>query len=171
MNKHFKLLLCVTLPMFVVLLTSDLVSKFLIDSSLGLGKSTSFLPGFINIVNVHNNGAAWGMFSGAQTFLIVLSFVFIGALIWLMIAEKTKNPLFHIALGFVFAGSLGNLIDRLAFGYVRDFLHFEFWPTFPVFNIADICLTLGVILFIAYFIVAIIKNKRKKKEEQFAKKD
>lgn len=171
MNKHFKLLLCVTLPMFAVLLTADLVSKFLIDGSLGLGQSANFLPGLINIVNVHNNGAAWGMFSGAQTFLIVLSFIFIIALIWLMLAEKTTNPLFHIALGFVFAGCLGNLVDRLAFGYVRDFLHFEFWSSFPVFNIADVCLTLGVVLFIIYFIIIIVKNKKKKKEEKLEEKD
>lgn len=171
MNKHFKLLLCITLPIFAVLLVGDLVSKSLIDGSMGLGESAKFLPGFINIVTVHNVGAAWGMFSGAQTFLIVLTFVFIGALIWLMIAEKTKNPLFHVALGFVFAGCIGNLVDRLAFGYVRDFLHFEFWSSFPVFNIADICLTVGVILFIAYFIVAIVKNKKKKKEEKIEGKN
>ena len=170
MNKHFKLLLCITLPLFAVLLTADLVSKSLIDGGMSLGQSASFLPGFINIVTVHNEGAAWGMFSGAQTFLIILTFVFMGLLIWFMIAEKSKNPIFHVALGFVFAGCLGNLVDRLAFGYVRDFLHFEFWSSFPVFNIADICLTVGVILFLVYFIIVLVKGK-KNKEDKLEKKN
>lgn len=165
MNKHYKFLLCITLPIFVVLLVGDLLSKHFIDAALPLGESASFLPGFIDIVTVHNQGAAWGMFSGNQIFLIVITFLFIVALCFLMIVEKTTNPLFHIALGLVFAGCFGNLVDRLAFSYVRDFLHFEFWPSFPVFNIADVCLCVGVVLFAIYFIVALVKNQKKKKGE------
>lgn len=164
MSKHYKFLLCITLPLFVVLLVADLLSKHFVDSALSLGGKAEFLPGFIDIVTVHNEGAAWGIFSGSQTFLIILTFVFIIAFIWLMIAEKSKNPLFHVTLGFIFAGSIGNLVDRLAFGYVRDFLHFEFWESFPVFNVADICLTLGVILLVIYFIVMLVKSKKNKKD-------
>lgn len=153
------------MPIFIVLLVGDLISKHFIDAALPLGEQAKFLPGFINIVTVHNQGAAWGMFSGNQVFLIIITFLFIAVLCWLMIAEKTTNPLFHIALGLVFAGCFGNLVDRLALGYVRDFLHFEFWETFPVFNIADICLCVGVVLFAIYFIVVFVKNFKKKKGE------
>lgn len=165
MNKHYKFLLCIALPIFVLLLVADLISKHFIDAALPLGDQANFLPGFINIVTVHNQGAAWGMLSGNQIFLIIITFVFIIALCALMIVEKTTNPIFHIALGLVFAGCFGNLIDRLALGYVRDFLHFEFWPSFPVFNIADICLCVGVVLFAIYFIIAFVKNFKKKKGE------
>lgn len=165
MSRHYKFLLCITLPIFVVMLIADLLSKHFVDGALALGESAQFLPGFIDIVTVHNEGAAWGIFAGSQTVLIVLTFIFIAAFIWLMFAEKAKNPLFHISLGFIFAGSLGNLVDRLAFGYVRDFLHFEFWDSFPVFNVADICLTVGVVILVIYFIVSLVKNGKKKKEK------
>ena len=165
MSRHFKFLLCITLPIFAVFLVADLLSKHFIDASLPLGGSAEFLPGFINIQTVHNSGAAWGIFSGSQTFLIILTFIFIVVLAWVAYAEKTKNPLFHIALGLIFAGSIGNLVDRLAFGYVRDFLHFEFWDSFPVFNIADICLCLGVAMLLIYFIVVLVKRYKKKKVE------
>lgn len=165
LNKHYKFLLCITLPIFAALLVGDLISKHFIDAMFSLGTQADFLPGFINIVTVHNQGAAWGIFSGNQIFLIIITFIFIAVLCALMFIEKTTNPLFHIALGFVFAGCFGNLVDRLAFGYVRDFLHFQFWESFPVFNIADICLCVGVVMFIIYFIIALVKNYKNKKGE------
>ncbi len=166
MNKRLKLILFVTLPIFAIFLIFDLLSKHLIDSSLSLGEVNDFLPGFIEILTVHNTGAAWGIFANSQIFLIILTFLFVFVLFGLMIFEKTENPLFYLALGFIFSGAIGNLIDRLAFGYVRDFLHLEFWPTFPVFNIADMCLTVGVVLFIVYFIYMIVNHRKKHKEDK-----
>ena len=167
MNKKLvlKRFLTIALPIIVVFLTADLVSKYLIDGGLEVGESVKFLPGFIDIVIVHNDGSAWGLFAGFQIFLIVLTFLFLLALVWYTLAEKIQHPLYHVAIGFVVAGCLGNLFDRIAFGYVRDFLHFEFMPNFPVFNIADVCLTVGVLLFVAYVIVEIVKYYKKKKED------
>ena len=166
MNKNLwptlKKFLIIALPIFVVFLIGDLVSKHMLDSSMQVGDSATFLPGFIDIVIVHNEGSAWGMFQGMDIFIVILTFLFIIALFWFTFAEKITNPLFHIAFGFILAGGVGNLVDRLAFGYVRDFLHFEFWPSFPVFNIADICLTVGVIIFIIYVLYSLIKNNKKK---------
>ncbi len=170
-SKHFLLVLCVTLPIFAVMLTLDLVSKHLLDSSLAPGSEASFIPGFINFVIIHNEGAAWGAFSGAKIFLIILAFVFVLGLGWLLIAERTKNPLFHIAVGLVLTGCVGNLVDRLVFGYVRDFLHFEFWKDFPVFNVADICLTIGVVLFAIYIVMMLVKSHRKKGQEKGEEKN
>lgn len=166
MNRHFKLLLSVTLPIFAVLLIGDLVSKSLIDAALPLGERAEFIPGFIDIITVHNSGAAWGMFDGARTMLIVFSFIFLAVLGWMMATERAKNPLFHVSMGFIVAGTIGNLIDRLFFGYVRDFLHFEFWPNFPVFNIADICLVVGIIMFVIYFIIAIVSGRKEKNAKE-----
>lgn len=148
-----------------ILLAGDLLSKHFIDATIPLGEQIDFLPGFINIITVHNQGAAWGMFSGNQIFLIIVTFLFVAALCLFMFFEKTTNPLFHIALGFVFAGCFGNLVDRLSFGYVRDFIHFEFWPDFPVFNIADICLCIGVVIFAIYFIITLVASYKRKKGE------
>ena len=171
MNKKLliKRFLIIVLPIFAVMLVLDLVLKHILDSSMQVGQSSSFLPGFIDIVIVHNEGSAWGMFAGMNTFFIILTFIFIGILVWYTLSENVVHPLYHIALGFVLAGSIGNMVDRIAFGYVRDFLHFEFWPSFPVFNVADVCLTVGVIIFVVYIVIMMVKhfkNKNGAKDEK-----
>ena len=164
MNKKLllKRFLIIVLPIFAVMLVFDLVSKHILDSSMQIGQSSPFLPGFIDIVIVHNEGSAWGMLAGMNVFFIILTFVFIGILVWYTLSENVVHPLYHIALGFIWAGSIGNMVDRIAFGYVRDFLHFEFWPSFPVFNVADVCLTVGVIVFLAYIIIMLVKHLKNK---------
>ena len=176
MNKKLPLFLtrflCIALPIFAVFLIADLVSKALIDSALTLGESASFLPGFIDIVTVHNQGSAWGLFEGMDALVIIITFIFVIGLAWYTFAEKISHPLYHVAFGFMLAGCIGNLVDRIAFGYVRDFLHFEFWPSFPVFNIADICLTIGVVLFVIFVIIISVKHyKNKKNEGKIEQKD
>lgn len=178
MNKKFKLsrhallLLCVTLPIFAVIFVADIVSKTLLEKSISLGAQKTLIPGFLDLFLVHNDGAAWGMLSdwkGANVFFIIIAFVFLAGIIWLCFVEKTKNPLFHISIGLIAAGTLGNLIDRLAFKYVRDFLYFSFWPTFPVFNVADICLTIGVALILIYMVIMLVKTYKAKKEGKVEK--
>ena len=168
MNKKLllKRFLIIVLPIFAVMLVFDLVSKHILDSSMQIGQSSPFLPGFIDIVIVHNEGSAWGMLAGMNVFFIILTFVFIGILVWYTLSENVVHPLYHIALGFIFAGSIGNMVDRIAFGYVRDFLHFEFWPSFPVFNVADVCLTVGVIVFVVFIIMNVVKHFKEKNGEK-----
>ena len=168
MNKKLllKRFLIIVLPIFAVMLVFDLVSKHILDSSMQIGQSSSFLPGFIDIVIVHNEGSAWGMLAGMNVFFIILTFVFIGILVWYTLSENVVHPLYHIALGFILAGSIGNMVDRIAFGYVRDFLHFEFWPSFPVFNVADVCLTVGVIVFVVFIIMNVVKHFKEKNGEK-----
>ncbi len=165
-KKLLKRFLIIALPIFLIMLSCDLISKHLLDSSMQVGQTSSFLPGFIDIVIVHNEGSAWGMFAGMNGVFIFLTFVFIGILVWYTLSENVVHPLYHVALGLILAGSIGNMIDRIAFGYVRDFLHFEFWPTFPVFNIADVCLTIGVGAFVVFIILMIVKHFKNKNGEQ-----
>ncbi len=172
LSKHFLYVLCITLPVFAILLTVDLVTKHLVATNFSVGERKPFLPGFIDFVFVENPGAAGGILSGQRIFLIILAFVFILGIIWLLIAERSFNPLFHIASALVLTGCVGNLVDRLSGqGFVRDFIHFEFWDAFPVFNVADICLTIGAVLFVIYVIILLVKNHKKKKEEKVEKKD
>lgn len=113
------------------------------------GEPQAVIPGFFNLVYVRNPGAAWGMLGGQQVILILLSIV-----VLLMLAifhRRVLNPtLDHkIALGLMLGGILGNLIDRIKFGWVTDFLDFHIgthhWPSF---NIADsaICIAVGLYL-------------------------
>lgn len=168
-NKiKFRAALFLALALTIAVLTIDLVSKYMIELYLpNIGDSASFLPGFINFLVVHNNGAAWNSFAGMQVLLIVLTslvlalFVVFFALRYKKQGEKVSK-LLAVAFGFVVGGSLGNLFDRIAFGYVRDFLNFEFM-SFPVFNLADTFVCIGMILLVVYFIFFFDKKGKEKK--------
>jgi len=165
LKENYKKVVCIFTPIFVGLLILDLLSKYFINQNLAEGESASFLPGFIKFTNVHNNGAAWNSFAGNQVFLIIMTFVFIMLFLYFYYKEMKNGALFHIASSLIIVGAFGNLIDRLAFGYVRDMLHFEFWLDFPVFNVADMCICIGVPLMILFYIIKIVKEKRKKNEK------
>lgn len=169
-NMKFRTALFLALALTIAVLTIDLVSKYLIELYLpNIGDSASFLPGFINFVVVHNNGAAWNSFAGMQVLLIILTslvlalFIVFFALRYKRNGEKTSK-LLAVAFGFVVGSSLGNLFDRIAFGYVRDFLNFEFM-SFPVFNLADTFVCIGMILLVIYFIFFFDKEGKSKKEK------
>lgn len=154
---------------FVAVLAVDLLTKhFLVKALPNVGDSKEVLPGFINFIFVKNTGAAWGVLSGRPIFLIVLTLVILGLYLTFFILNLKKNgrkssKLFGICAGFIFGGCLGNLVDRLFLGYVRDFINFQF-ISFPVFNVADIALCVGVVLLAIYFIF--IYPKECKRNEQ-----
>lgn len=164
--------ICVLLGIIVAVLALDLVTKYVFDAMLDDGRTVAVIPGLFNFKQVHNDGAAWGSFGGQQVLLIVLTFAFLAVFIWFYIQEKNKTWLFNIAFGLIIAGCLGNLFDRLFFGYVRDFIQFAFWDTFPIFNFADVALCVGVVLFVVYFIITLVKSKKEaRKAQSEGKKD
>ena len=109
-----------------------------------------------------------GYFSGNQVGLIILSLAILIIFIWYFVKEKRKTWLLSIAIAFLVAGCVGNLFDRIVFGYVRDFIQFAFWQSFPVFNFADAFLTFGVILFIIDLIISLCKKPKSEKVQDSA---
>lgn len=105
-----------------------------------------FIPGVLHLTNVHNTGAAFNIFDGARWFLIVLCLVFVAAVVFVLVRNIIATPGARWAAVFVAAGAVGNCLDRILCGYVVDMLEFEF-ISFPVFNMADIYITLGAIAF------------------------
>lgn len=163
MNKSLRNKFIVMSVLIVVILVLDLVTKYIIDGMYEEGTGVSAIPGLFNIISVHNHGAAWGIFEGSQVMLIIMSLIFLGIFIWYFIVEKKKSWLFIVTFAFLFAGCLGNLYDRIVFGYVRDFIQFAFWQSFPIFNFADTFLTIGVIMFIIYLLIPLFKKQGKNK--------
>lgn len=141
MKKKMRLisLLCILLDQF---------SKLLIQQFLELNQSI-YVTSFFQITYVKNEGAAWSLFSGQQLFLIFIS---IGALYFLyhyFIKGKKLSLLEEISYGLLLGGIIGNLFDRFFRGYVIDyFAVIIFRYHFPVFNIADICIVIAIILMI-----------------------
>lgn len=166
MKKKNLVKMLVMFAVIAVILTLDLVTKYVFDDLLANGETVTVIPFLFNFKLVHNYGAAWGLLAGKQVFLIVLSIVFMAIFIFYYIKEPNKSWLLNITFGFLFAGCLGNLYDRLVFGYVRDFIQFDFWQSFPIFNFADVALCIGVVLFIIYLIIYFVKTRKKEKVKE-----
>ncbi len=128
----------------------DQLTKAMISTNPSAFANVEVIPGFFHITYVKNAGAAWSMLSGQRVLLSLISAAAVIGMLWVLqrtVAKKQK--LNSLALSLMIAGALGNLIDRLMLGSVRDFLNFYiFGYDFPVFNVADICLTIGVGLLI-----------------------
>ncbi len=148
----------------LAILIFDQLTKYFIISNFSLGQSADFIKGIIDIVYIHNEGAAWGMLSGKTWMLVAVTTVamaFCGYFLW---KYGRNNKLMLIGLSLIISGGVGNLIDRIfRNGKVIDFLHFEFWPQFPVFNVADCSIVIGVGLLILYFIVDTVNEYKSKK--------
>ena len=151
--------------LFAALLGADQLIKYWTVEHLALGESAAFLPGIVQLTRVHNYGAAWSSFSGQTTALAVVTVLLMAAVAYLLVRRIVRHPLGVIAGVMILAGGVGNLIDRLFRGYVVDMFHFEFLPSFPVFNVADMLIVCGTIGFAAYYLLLHEKVMAKKKED------
>ena len=148
------------------LLVLDQWLKHWIILNLPLGESLPLFPGFVELLTVHNYGAAWSSFSGQRVLLLFVTSLIISTLILLMARRVVRHPLGVAACCLVISGGIGNLIDRFRLGYVVDMFHFEFWPSYPVFNVADICVVCGAILGAIYYMWIYEKCDAKPKKEE-----
>jgi signal peptidase II len=149
-----------TLFIAIIILILDQITKFVIASSMRIGDSFEVIPGFLNITSHRNNGAAWGILSGKMSFFVIITVIILIVLIVFYIKEAKHNLFMQIALSLLFAGALGNFIDRLFHGEVVDFIDtYIFGYNFPIFNVADSSLTIGVILIIISLLIDVKKGK------------
>lgn len=165
MSKKDWIKFSVMCSIIVAFLTLDLVTKYVFEDTIT--ETISIIPYLFNFTEViYNTGAAWGMLAGRQLFLIALSLFFLAIFIYYYVKERNRTWLMNITFAFLFAGCLGNLYDRIVIGSVRDFIQFDFWRNFPVFNFADIFLCLGMVLFVIYMIIYFVRYNKKIKIEK-----
>ncbi|HFU4204592.1 TPA: signal peptidase II [Streptococcus suis] len=132
----------------VVLIVLDQLVKVWTVANIALDTVEPFLPGFMSLAYLRNYGAAWSILQNQQWFFTIITIVAVPGLIWYYIKQIQGNIWTLFSLSLMIAGALGNFIDRIRLGYVVDMFHLDF-ISFPVFNVADICLSVGVgILFI-----------------------
>ncbi len=133
--------------LFISILFADQITKWAIDFNMMLGDSITIIPNFFRITYLHNTGAAWSMFDGKLGFFFVITIIAIILMIYFYRNTEKHDYLTQYGLVLMMAGTIGNFIDRTAFHYVRDFLDFIiFGYDFPVFNVADMALCIGVFL-------------------------
>ena len=158
MKEFFKFNWLKILLVFVVI-GLDLLTKeifYLTDYTI--------LPYIIGTRTVDglNTGGAFSMLSDQTWFLILISLIFIAIIVIFDLVSKIKSKIYDVAVGFIVGGAVGNLIDRLFLGGVRDFIYFDFWQIFPTFNVADSFLFIGTVFLVIYTIF-IYKPKDDKK--------
>ena len=128
----------------------DQLTKIWIRANLPEGGALPLLPNWIHLEHVHNHGAAWGVLAG-QKWLLIAFTVAVTALVVSSAREVSRRgKIAAVGFGWILGGALGNLLDRVMFGYVTDFFDLDtpltWLQTFPVFNVADSALTAGVVL-------------------------
>lgn len=161
MNRIWRLSLLIAGIIIV-----DQITKAVIQSQYYLGESTHVLNGFFNITYVRNPGAAFGFLASAPDIIRKPLFLLVPviACVWLvyLIWQSRKGPaLLSYAYALIFAGAVGNLIDRFSLGYVVDFLDFFYKENhFPAFNVADSSITIAAFLLIIDFFINLKKSKQ-----------
>ena len=151
------------------LVVIDQISKSLIVKYLPEGKTVRVIPYLFDFVYVENRGAAWGILANSRWVFITISSAAIAAIAVLLFFTARKRKLFVVPLVLVFAGGVGNMIDRIANGYVVDFIQFDFFKSFPVFNVADSYVTVGGIMMFVYLLFidrSFLSDKKKEEDER-----
>lgn len=146
-----KKIYIISLIVFII----DQITKSIISTYIKLNDSIQIIKDFFYIRYINNKGASWGILENNTILLIILSIIAIIIIFRYSYSFKTTK-LNTYGFGLLLGGILGNLSDRLIFGYVKDFLDFIIFKyDFPVFNIADICIVIGV----ALLIISILKGE------------
>jgi signal peptidase II len=145
----------------------DQLTKYLTVKNMELHEEIPVIKNFFSFYHLRNEGAAWGMFDDKRwVFMSISTVAIIGMLIFLF-AGFAQNRLYEISLAVIISGGIGNMIDRIALGYVVDMLRATFID-FPVFNVADSFVCIGAALLMLALILDIIKEAKAKKEAENA---
>lgn len=154
----------IAIIIFVIFL--DQYSKYLILTHIKPLETFSIIPNVFHLTYVENTGAAFSLFSDMQIFLIIMTLIFIGILIFFLvnIPKIKENWLINISLSFIIGGAAGNLIDRLRLDFVIDFLDFRMIQ-FAIFNFADMFVVCGSII----LVIALLMNKNFLENNDFGK--
>lgn len=131
----------------IILLIIDQLSKILIIKYIDINHSMELIKNFFYLTYTHNEGAAFSILTGQRLFLILIAVIILIILFNYLKKNKVEGKIDRLAFSLIIGGSLGNLFDRIVRGYVVDFLDFKiFGYNFPVFNLADTFIVIGVLL-------------------------
>ena len=142
----------------ILVITSDRILKFIIFKNFSIGFSFPLIKNFLYITPTCNKGIAFGLFKdNSMLILIAASMLTAILIIYIIVVKKPKSKLILSGLVLILSGAIGNLIDRILYGHVLDFIDFRIWP---VFNISDSAITIGASLLIWY----LLKAREEKRE-------
>jgi signal peptidase II len=162
-------------PMFLTFwfcLVADLGLKIYYSEVLANGRVLEVVPGFMSLVLVHNKGAAFGLLQGFSWLFVAMA-ILTGAFILLYLSlYREEEPMVSWALVLILAGALGNMIDRVRWGYVTDYVLLYYQDfRWPVFNFADVAINIGVALIVLDMLLDLSPLRRKKEDSYVSGSD
>ncbi|MGN0501307.1 MAG: signal peptidase II [Ruminococcus sp.] len=140
----------ISLIVGAVLVIIDQIIKYFVSAYLQPVGSVSVIDNLFSLTYVENKGVAFGMFSDMRWVFVALTSVLLAVIIFYMFKKRPKGKFFYICAALIIGGGIGNLIDRIFYGYVIDYLSLSFFP--PVCNFADYCITAGTIMLVIYLL-------------------
>ncbi len=152
----------ILLIIFLLVLLADQYTKLIVQQDMIVGQSIPIIHRIFHFTYVQNTGGAFGILRGRTNFFIVVSIIVILFIIYFMLKEEKKDTFVQVVFSIVLGGAISNLIDRMRLGYVVDFVDLQVWP---VFNIADSAISVGMVLLLIRLFF------RKEKLPELAKKE
>lgn len=143
----------IMIPFIIICVLLDQITKYIVTANMALADTIQIIKNFFRITYVQNTGAAWSFMAGNRIFFIFITLAILLILIYMLIKKENLSKKEGILFGILIGGILGNMIDRILYGYVIDFLDFNFGGyDFPVFNVADTFIVLsGILIMLMYW--------------------
>lgn len=157
-KKHISCMI-----MIVLIVAFDQITKYFASLKLADGSVAKFILGVVQFKYAENTGMAFSMLSGARWVFIALTVVVCVGVFYYLFSNRCKSLWLYWSLGVILSGGIGNLIDRIRFGYVVDFIEPTF-VNFAIFNIADCAVTCGAVVLVGYLLYDAFKDVKKPKE-------
>ncbi len=151
----------ICLILAAVLVACDQLIKLWALNSLAPVGTMMVIPGFLSFTYVENRGAAFGIFTGQRTLLIIMVAAILCGAGWMLLSGKIKGTLERLCVLLIISGGLGNLIDRIRHGFVVDYIDINALFSYPMFNLADCCVVVGACL----MLIAAFRSERKKPQQ------
>ena len=158
----------VYLAIILVLVLIDRALKVFMSVYLADTPEKGFIPGFMRLSYTENTGASFGLLKNHTLFLTIITSVFVLVMLYVIVSKRTGSKLFNVSLILITAGGLGNLYDRIFYGYVVDYLEFTF-VNYAVFNFADVIINIGAVFLFIYLIFidrSFLRNRKKNDEPE-----
>lgn len=155
----------IALAIAALVAVADQIIKYIVAVNVKPAGEIAVIDGLFKLSYVENRGVAFGMFKDMRWVFIVLTSLMIFAIIFYMFKKRPDGKAFYILAGLIIGGGIGNLIDRVHYGYVIDYLSLSFFP--PVCNFADYCISFGVIILAIYLLF----SKSKKSDDKKVKRN
>lgn len=141
-----------------LIIVADQLSKYFVATRMSVHQEITIIPGFFRLCYVRNPGAGLGILANARWVFLLATCVIIVVIAVVLVRNALHNAFADISLTLIFAGGVGNMIDRICYGEVVDFFQFQIKLFDFIFNVADVAITFGAIMFIIYFLFFTGKN-------------